>query len=421
MFALVDCNSFFCAVERVFHPGLKHKPVVVLSNNDGIIVALTPEAKALGLHRGDPLFKVRHIVEQNKVAVFSTNMPLYVAMSKRIVNILRASVAKVEVYSIDESFCDLSGYERYYNLEDYMREVSKRIGLWTDIPVSVGIAPTKTLAKIGSKFAKQYAGYRGVCVIDTEAKRRKALELFDLADVWGIGRHTLQKLNYHGVTTPLEFADKSEAWVRNVLTKPGYQTWRELNGHSCIETEEIREKQTICVSRSFGNMVSGLQSLRSSVAQFAAQCASQLRAQESGAMRVTVFISSNRFREDLEQYGNDASVDLLVPTADTIEITEAAMKALQQIYREGIQYKKSGVVLSNIRRMNGVQTDLFDTVSNRKERADLMKAIDKINSKYGRRTIGLSVEGEAQQAWTPKREHEGNYLGGVDELLNISN
>lgn len=242
MYALVDCNSFFCSVERVFHPGLNGKPVVVLSNNDGIIVALTTEAKAVGLHRGDPIFKVQHIVRQHNVRIFSTNMPLYAAMSERITNILRNSVAQVENYSIDESFCCLDGYERLYNLEDMMREIADRIKTWTDIPVSVGIAPSKTLAKIGSKFAKKFKGYKHVCMIDTDEKRKKALELFDLSDVWGIGRSTLSTLRYHGITSPLEFAEKKESWVRSHFTLPGVRTWMELNGHPCIDTAEIKQR-----------------------------------------------------------------------------------------------------------------------------------------------------------------------------------
>ena len=266
MYALVDCNSFFCSVEKVFHPGLAGKPVVVLSNNDGCIVALTPEAKAVGLRRGDPIFKVRHIVDQCHVAVFSTNMYLYAAMSKRVTSILRKSVCHVENYSIDESFCDLQGYDDHFDLEGMMRGIARKIKLWTDIPVSVGVAPTKTLAKMGSKFAKQYAGYHGVCMIDSDAKRRKALRLFDLADVWGIGRGTLERLNYYGISTPLEFADKSASWVKARFTKPGQQTWRELNGEPCIDTAEVARKKTICTSRSFDGMVHDLDTLRQQVA-----------------------------------------------------------------------------------------------------------------------------------------------------------
>ena len=420
MFALVDCNSFFCSVEKVFHPGLKNKPVVVLSSNDGCIVALTPEAKAVGLHRGDPIFKVKDIVTHNNVHVFSTNMMLYATMSKRIVSIMRESVSHVEQYSIDESFCDLHGYGKHFDLVEMMRELKDKILLYTDIPVSVGIAPTKTLAKMGSKFAKQYKGYHGVCMIDTDEKRRKALSLFPLDDVWGIGRQTLAKLEYFGVHTPLEFADKSESWVRSHFTKPGIQTWLELNSHPCIDTAEIHHKQTICTSRSFGEMVSDFDSLKASIATFASSCANKLRGQSSGAKSVTVFIASNRFREDLPQYGNSATVPLLVPTSDTLEITSAAIRALQSIWREGIQYKRSGVIVSDILPNEHIEGNIFDPIKNRPERARLMQTIDSINHRYGLKTIQMAVEGDDKQTWKVKCEHRsGNYLTNADELLTV--
>lgn len=420
MYALVDCNSFFCSVEKVFHPGLEGKPVVVLSSNDGCIVALTPEAKAIGLHRGDPIFKVRDIVEGYHVAVFSTNMYLYAAMSKRVTNILRKSIQHVENYSIDESFCDLNGYEAHFDLVEMMREVAAKIKLWTDIPVSVGIAPSKTLAKMGSKFAKKYKGYQGVCMIDTDEKRRKALQLFDLSDVWGIGRQTLEKLNYYGIHTPLDFADKSGSWVKSHLTKPGVQTWLELNGKPCIDTSEVMRKKTICTSRSFGEMVGDLDSLKSAVANFASSCANKLRGDDSGAKKVTVFLSSNRFREDLEQYGNAASQSLVTPTSDTMEITQAALRVLAKIYREGIQYKKAGVIVSDIEPLHPFQPDLFDPIQNRPERAKLMQALDAINHRYGLKTLRLAVEGEEKQAWKVKCEHRSpNYLTDINGLMVV--
>ena len=420
MFALVDCNSFFCSVEKVFHPGLRKKPVVVLSNNDGCIVALTPEAKAIGLHRGDPIFKVEGIVRHYGVTVFSTNMLLYAAMSKRVTNIMRKSIHHVENYSIDESFCDLSGYEKFHNLEDFMRDVAERIRLFTDIPVSVGIAPSKTIAKMGSKFAKKYPGYRGVCMIDTEEKRRKALELFDLSDVWGIGRHTLEKLCYYGIHSPLEFADKSESWVRSHFAKPGLLTWAELNGIPCIDTTEVKRNQNICSSRSFGNMVDDFPSLKASIATFASSCANKLRGQMSGCRSVTVFISSNTFREDLAQYNNARTVTLPVSTSDTLEITNAAMKALKAIYCPGIRYKRSGVIVGDISPISPMQQDLFDPISNRKERGQLMQAIDNINHKYGLKTIKLCVEGEEKQAWKVKCEHRSpNYLTDINDILVV--
>lgn len=420
MVALVDCNNFFCSVERVFCAGLRNKPVCVAGSNDGIIVALTQEAKALGLKRGDPVFKVKDIVTKNNVKIFSTNMTLYAAMSKRITNILRDSVLRVENYSIDESFCYLDGYERIGNIEDYMREVVKRIALWTDIPVSVGIAPTKTLAKVGSKFAKKYKGYRSVCLIDSEEKRRKALSLFDLADVWGIGRQTLKKLNYYGVYTTIDFSDKKESWVKSHFNLPVLQTWRELNGISCIDTSEVIQKQSICTSRSFGEMVTDLDSLKSSVVSFASSCANKLRGQHSLAKAVTVFVTTNRFREDLPQYGNSQTEYLNIPTSDTLEIVNAAIAALKKIYLDGIHYKKSGVILSEISKAGCIQQYLFDDIRNRSERMALMKAIDKINQSYGVNKICIGTAGGGEQSWHNKSENRsGNYLTNLDDILTI--
>ena len=420
MIALVDCNSFFCSVEKVFHPGLNGKPVCVLSNNDGCIVALTPEAKALGLHRGDPIFKVTDIINAHNVTVFSTNMQLYAAMSKRITSILRQSIAHVENYSIDESFCYLDGYEHLYNPETFMRQIARRIKLWTDIPVSIGIAPSKTLAKMGSKFAKKYKGYHNVCMIDTEQKRRKALELFTLNDIWGIGRQTLQKLNYLGINTPLEFANQKESWVRTHFHKPAVQTWLELNGVPCIDTTEIIRNKNICTSRSFGKMVSDLNSMKASVATFASSCANKLRGQHSVAGAVTVFLSSNRFRDDLSQYANSSTYYFTTPTADTLEITKGALKALNEIYRNDILYKKSGVIVTEISPATAVQYDLFDGVKNRSERNVLMTAIDKLNHLYGPKTVQLVVEGGRKQQWKVKCEHRSpNYLSDIHELMTL--
>jgi len=420
MYALVDCNSFFCSCEKVFHPGLQGKPVCVLSSNDGIIVALTPEAKAVGLHRGDPLFKVKQIIDRYKVAVFSTNMYLYSAMSKRIVSILRESCEQVETYSIDESFMNLRGYERNFNLEDYMRSVASRVKLWTDVPVSVGIAPTKTLAKMGSKFAKNYRGYRSVCMIDTEEKRRKALALFELDDVWGVGRRTYGKLLSLGVDTPLEFADKPAEWVHRHFSKPGFQTWCELNGIPCIDTEEVLQRQTICTSHCFKDMVTSLDALKASVATFAGSCANKLRGQGSVAQCVSVFVGSNPFREDLAQYWNGESLRLPVATCDTLEIADAAMRIVSSLYRPGIRYKRSGVMLSEITPDAYVQQDLFDPTRGRGERRMLSEKIDEMNQKFGLKTVRLAVEDGEADHWRSRHEHRSpNYLTDINELLTI--
>lgn len=420
MYALVDCNSFFCAVEKVFHPGLSGKPVCVLSSNDGCVVALTPEAKALGIHRGDPVFKVKDIVDRNDVRVFSGNMRLYAAMSRRIVQILRKSVAHVENYSIDESFCCLDGYERFYDLAEFMRGIARKIALCTDIPVSVGVAPTKTLAKVGSLFAKRYAGYQGVCMIDTEEKRRKALAMLPLSDIWGIGRHMKEKLVYYGVETPLVFADKSASWVKSHLKKNGYCTWLELNGVSCIDTSEIQRSQSICTSHSFGQNIEDLATLKASVANFAFSCANKLRAQQAVASSVTVFLYSNRFRNDLEQYENADTSYFIMPTSDSLEITASALRILDRLYKPGIQYKKTGVVLGRIGPSDSVQQDLFDSIPNRPQRMVLMKAIDALNCRYGPKTVSLVVEDSQKRDWHVKSEFRSpDYLTNINEILTV--
>lgn len=420
MYALVDCNSFFCAVEKVFHPGLSGKPVCVLSSNDGCVVALTPEAKALGIRRGDPVFKVKDIVERNDVRVFSGNMRLYAAMSRRIVQILRKSVAKVENYSIDESFCCLDGYERLYDLAEFMRGIARKIALYTDIPVSVGIAPTKTLAKVGSLFAKRYAGYRGVCMIDTEEKRRKALSMLSLADIWGIGRRTREKLSLYGVESPLAFADKSASWVKSHLQKNGYCTWLELNSVPCIDTSEVVRNQSICTSHSFARNVEDLSSLKASVASFVFSCANKLRAQQAMASSVTVFLGSNRFRDDLEQYENADTAFFITPTSDSLEITSSALQILERLYKPGIQYKKTGVVLGRIGPSDSVQQDLFDSIPNRPQRMALMKAIDALNCRYGPKTVSLVVEDSQKRDWHVKREFRSpDYLTNINEILTV--
>ncbi|MGM9740710.1 MAG: Y-family DNA polymerase [Candidatus Cryptobacteroides sp.] len=420
MIALADCNTFFASVERVFHAGLKGKPVCVLSSNDGNIVALTAEAKALGIKRGAPFFQVKDIITKNNVAVFSGNLMLYDAMSKRVQSIMRKTVEHTESYSIDEQFLYLDGYGKNYDLVKLMRGMVRQIALWTDIPVSVGIARTKTLAKVASKFAKKYKGYDSVCLIDSEEKRRKALSLFELADIWGIGPRSFAKLQALGITTPLQFADRPGDWVLRHFYKPGYQTWMELNGHPCIDTEEIIRRQTITTSRSFGKMISTPEQLKASVATFAASCCNTLRAQESAAGSVSVFACSNRFREDLPQYSNIATMQLDTPSSDTIEITEAAIRLADRIYRPGIQFKKSGVILSGI--VPGLTHNiLFDPVPKRDERTELSTAIDRMNHKYGLKTVNLAVAGYGNADWKNRKDHlTPNYLTDIGQIITVN-
>jgi DNA polymerase V len=398
--------------------------VCVAGSNDGIIVALTQEAKALGLKRGDAVFKVRDIVERYGVRVFSTNMTLYAAMSKRITSILRSMVQRVESYSIDECFCYLDGYDHVGSLEEYMRTVAQRIALYTDIPVSVGIAPTKTLAKVGSKFAKRYKGYRSVCMIDSEEKRRRALELFDLADVWGIGRQTLKKLNYYGIHTTIDFADKRESWVRSHFNKPVVDTWRELNGIACIDTTEATERQSICTSRSFGQMVTDLDALKESVVTFASGCAIKLRGQGSVTRAVTVFVTTNRFREDLNQYFPSASIRLDVAANSAQEIVGAALRGFHTIYRPGYLYKKAGVIVGDIVPADEIQGSLFGFDDCLRCRQDKLSAVmDAVNAAAvtsGNSLLRLAVQRQGHYADGIRSEFRSSlYSTSLDEIIKV--
>ena len=251
MFGLVDCNNFYCSCERVFNPALRSSPVVVLSNNDGCIIARSNEAKALGIGMGEPFYKLRNFLERNNVAVFSSNYTLYGDMSRRVMMLLDGFVPSVTQYSIDEAFVDLSGFGEGEALRRYGRRMVEAVGRGTGIPVTLGIAPTKTLAKVAAKYGKRFKGYRGVCLIDTEDKRVKALKGLPVADVWGVGRHMAQKLEYYGVRSAWDFTQRSESWVRHVMTVTGVRTWRELKGESCIDINELPQKKSICTSRSF--------------------------------------------------------------------------------------------------------------------------------------------------------------------------
>lgn len=289
MFGIVDCNNFYCSCERVFNPSLRTSPVVVLSNNDGCIIARSNEAKAMGIAMGTPFYQVKQLLENNKVAVFSSNYTLYGDMSRRVMMLLSEFTPDISQYSIDEAFVDLSGFGHGSQLREYGKKIVKAIGKGTGIPVTMGIAPTKTLAKAASKYGKRYKGYEGVCIIDTEDKRIKALQGLDVADIWGIGRRSVSKFNYLGIHTAYDLTQRSESWVRRMLTVSGVRTWRELKGESCIDIETLPQKKSICTSRSFAdNGLSELSQVEEAVANFAAACSHKLKLQHSCCSAVTV-------------------------------------------------------------------------------------------------------------------------------------
>lgn len=400
MYGLIDCNNFFVSCERAFNPSLNGQPVIVLSNNDGCAIARSNEAKALGIRMAAPAFQIKDIIQKHNVQVFSSNYTLYGDMSARIMSILSEQVLEIEVYSIDEAFLNLEGIE---NLETFAKDLVHKVIRSTGIPVSLGIAPTKTLAKVANHFAKKYKAYNRVCLMDTDQKRIKALKLTEIEDIWGIGRRLSKMLALEGVFSAYDFIHKPQEWVRKKMTVIGERTWRELRGEPCLEIETVEDpKKQICTSRSFGQMISDYDSLAEAIATHAATCAQKLRRQKACAISLMTFIHTNRFRDDLAQCWRNQTIPLTTPSNDTITIVTHALKALKQIYAKGYQYKKAGVIITEITSEKSVQTDLFDHPNHQKS-ARLMAAIDQINQQFPHAQMRLAVQGISHN-WEIKRE-----------------
>lgn len=413
MFGLVDCNNFYASCERVFNPSLNGKPIVVLSNNDGCVIARSNEAKALGIKMGVPAYQIKDLVKKHDVAVFSSNYVLYGDMSGRVMSMLAELAPEIEVYSIDEAFLNLEGIQ---DLQTVGSKIVRQVTRGTGIPVSAGIASTKTLAKVANKFAKKYPAYNRLCIIDTEEKREKALKLFEIGDVWGIGRRQAAKLEKQGVKTAYDFTQLPGSWVRKNMTVTGERTWKELRGISCIDMETAPPaKKQICTSRSFGKMVEDIDTMSEAIATHASTCAKKLRQQKSYAMSLLVFIHTNNFREDLPQYWKNTIIKLPVPTSDTLEIVHYALEGLKSIFMPGYQYKKAGVIITEI--VTSAQLGLFDTVD-REKREKLMQAIDKVNGEH-RHLVKLAVQGNGRD-WKLKQEQlSKRYTTDINEVLTI--
>ncbi len=393
MYGIVDCDNCYVSCERVFRPDLNHSAVVVLSNNDGCVVARSNEAKRLGIKAGMPYYQLAEQFPDQKIAVFSSNYELYGELTGRVVDIIRKEVPAYFRYSIDECFIYLDGME-HLNLKSWGEHLHKHIKQSVGMPVSIGLAPTKTLAKMASYFAKKYQGYRHCCLIDSEEKRQKALKLFAIDEVWGIGRRYTAKLKSLGVSTAYDFAQHNEAWVRatfnNIVIE---RTWRELNGEDSIPNEEMSKKKSICTSRSFNGMIADIDQLITHVSNYAARCAEKLRQQGTVASVVGVFLNTNPFREDLAQYWNYQEMRLITPSSSTSTIVKTACKVLKQIYRQGYRYKKAGVIVMGIGPGNAIQQDLFDINAEQFEKMRRLDAvIDRINKVNGSETIVLGSQ-----------------------------
>ncbi|MDE6116593.1 MAG: Y-family DNA polymerase [Duncaniella sp.] len=387
LYAICDCDNCFVSCERVFNPALDGKPVVVLSNNDGCVVARSSEAKKLGIKMGLPYYQLRQRFSNDTVIAFSSNYELYADMTARVMSLIRKSVPSFFRYSIDEAFCMLPDMD----VKDAKRW-GERLSQWvyrsTGMPLSIGIAPNKTLAKIASSFAKNYTGYNHCCMIENESQRFKALSLTDIGDVWGIGRKLATALKRDYILTAADFAAKPAQWVNSRFNVTAQRTWRELNGDDCIPDEQMSISKSITVSRSFAETTSDFGSLRTHVSNFASRCAEKLRRQKSVASTVGVYIVTNRFRDDMPQYGNMLDYPLLTPTDSTVTIVKYACEALKKIYKSGYQYKKAGVILMGIGSHEGIQPDLFEfSQENTDKLHRLDEVIDSINNVQGKDTL----------------------------------
>ena len=448
MIGLADCNNFYCSCERVFRPDLIGKPVVVLSNNDGCVIARSEEAKALGYKMGDPFYQVKEKLEAEGVAIFSSNYTLYGSLSNRVMSMLSHYSPHIDQYSIDESFfeVDQSMAERFFQdnlkendtflnneslLHQYGAKISADVLRAVGIPISIGIAETKTLAKIGSKFAKKYKGYQGCCLIDTDERRHKALSLFPIKDVWGIGRQISRKLDYMGIRTAAQFADKKESWVRSHFNITTVRTWKELNGESCISIEELPQKKSICTSRSFAaEGISDKDVVEEAVANFAVRCVEKLRHQGSVCQGITVFAWTSRFNENVPEYTIHDSLTLPIATNAQEEIVGAALSILRAKYPKSMadsrpdrpdmsfHFKKAGVILWQISPDHPRQQDLFDPIDRSKQKK-LMEAIDVINRKNGYGTIRQAIQG-TDCRFDLKREYMSKqFTTNIHDILKV--
>jgi DNA polymerase V len=420
LFGLVDCNNFYASCERVFNPALNGKPVVVLSNNDGCVIARSNEAKALGIQMGDPFFKIRNLVEHNHVHAFSSNYVLYGDMSDRVMQTLSQFTPHVEVYSIDECFLDLGDfYDK--DLFSYAWEIKKTVGQWTGIPVSLGVAPTKALTKVANKLAKKSRKANGVLVLTDPYHIQKALEATKIEDVWGVGSQYAKFLKKHNIHTALDFSNTSENWVRKHMTVVGVRLLKELSGESCMELEEITPpKKGICTSRSFGTKLTELNDIQEATASYAAKCAKKLRGQKSCAKLITVFVQTNRFSENDRQYHNSKTICMPVATNSDIELIYYAKMALKAIFKPNYYYKKSGVIVTEIIPENHIQYDLMDTLD-RAKHSRMMKVMDGLTDRFGRSKVMVAAQG-TNKSWILKSDYKSPcYTTRIAELPVVFN
>ena len=412
--ALVDCNSFYVSCERLFNPKIQNKPVVVLSNNDGCVISRSNEAKILGIKMGEPYFKVKELIKRNRVYIFSSNYALYGDLSRRVMRVLKTFSPNVEIYSIDEAFIDLSFLDGK-SIENYGKEIRKKVLKWTGIPTSVGISSTKTLSKVANHIAKKEK--TGVMYLNENIDEK--LKEFPIRDVWGVGKQLSKLYIKNGIDNAYKLKSTSNTWVKKSTNVLGSRTAMELRGINCIGLQTHEEKRkNCCVSRSFGKKVTDLQKLEEAVTTYCLNAAEKIRGDNQICRALTVFIRTSPFNKNRKYYSNGLTVDLPIATSNSIELVKNARKALKSIYKPGYYYQKAGIILSKLKDSDGKDINLLTPLLENKSK-ELMKAIDYTNMKYGRHAISIANAG-ISKGWKMRREHSSkidtasfNYLPKV--------
>lgn len=403
MFALADVNSFYASCETVFRPDLKGRPVVVLSNNDGCVIARSAEAKKLGIKMGDPFFKMRDLFDRHNIVTFSSNYALYADMSSRVMTVLEEMSPAVEVYSIDEAFMNLQGVSNCRNLEEFGREVRAKVLQWTGLTVGVGIAPTKTLAKLANHAAKKWTKTGGVVDLSLLARQRKLMALVEVGDVWGVGRRISKKLNDMGIKTALQLADAPTPLIRKHFNIVLERTVRELRGEPCLELEEFAPtKQQIVCSRSFGDRVTEYELMREAICSHAVRAAEKLRGERQYCRHISAFVKTSPFAVNEVYFGKTAGTKLQIPTQDSRDIVAAATKCLDAIWQDGHRFQKCGVMLGDFYSQGVAQLGLFDEYKPRSNSEQLMAVLDGINHS-GKGRVWFAGQG-IQKTWEMKRQ-----------------
>ena len=416
MFALVDCNNFYASCERVFNPNLQHKPIVILSNNDGCIISRSDEAKKLGIPMGAPIFKYRTLIANHNVKVFSSNYSLYGDMSSRVMSILKQFTPDIQVYSIDESFLKLEGFEDY-NLTDYGMLMKNRILKWTGIPTCAGIAPTKALSKVANKIARKYPNQtNGVYVIDTELKRINALKWTKIKDIWGIGKKLSNRLATKGCKNAYDFTQLPESWVKSNMSVVESRLQRDLLGIPTLDLEVQKSKKSISTTRTFEKPLKELDKIKERISTFAFVSGEKLRRQNSHCHMIIVILRSNYFREDLKQHYATKVISLPYPTNSSLVLSNYAIKAIEEVFKSGIAYKKAGIILTGLVPSNNYQLNIFDWENSNHQ--PLMKAIDKINYRFSNK-IKLANQ-DLKKTWKMKQDHlSPNYTTNLQDIIKV--